>query len=136
MLEKFKELIDTYASKELDIHVLKELEMSGLVSFKNQGISRSKKECLLCIVRLSQLVQFKDALLSRTFDRYEEYEAFIKASGLAFEKEEGDNNYVVYSAQEGFFEIGCSIEEDGRVELESDDVKLQETFNIYLRVQH
>lgn len=137
MLKKFKELIEMYSSQELGMQTLKELEVSGLVSFDNQGISRSNTDCLLCVISFNKLVQFKDELLSCHFDSYRKYEAFINASGFAFEKDPGDDEaYVTHSAEEGFFEIACSIEDDGRVEVESEDIKLQEKFNVYLRVQH
>lgn len=137
MLKMFKELIGQYSSQELGMEALKELEKSGLVSFDNQGISRSNTDCLLCVVSFNKLVQFKNELLSCHFDSYRKYEAFIEASGFAFEKVSGDDKaYVVHSAEEGFFEIACSIEDDGNVEVESEDIKLQEKFNVYLRVQH
>jgi len=137
MLKKFKNLIDTYALKELDMSALREIERSGIVSFDNHGISRSNKDCLLCVLTCVELSDFKKELLNCNFDSYERYEAFIQASGFDFEVDSSSEvDYIVHRDKEGFYEFACSIEPDGKVNIESEDVQLQETFHIYLRVQH
>lgn len=137
MLKQIKELIDTYGSQEVGMSELRCIEKSGLVSFENRGISRSDTDCLLWVVTFTDLARFKHELLSCRFDSLDKYEKFIEDSGLALHKEVSeDKSYVVYKSENGFYEIACSVEEDGRVEVDSEEIRLHECFNIYLRVQH
>lgn len=137
MLKRIKELIDTYGSQEVGMSELRSIEKSGLVSFENRGISRSDTDCLLCVVTFTDLARFKQELLTRRFDSLQRYETFIAESGFALYKEaSGDTSYVTHRCKDGFYEIACSIEEDGRVEVDSEEIRLHECFNIYLRVQH
>jgi len=137
MLHRCEELIRTYGSQEVGMSELRRIEQSGLVSFENRGISRSDTDCLLCVVTFNDLARFKQELLSCRFDSFEQYEKFIEASGFTLYKEASeDKSYVVHKCENGFYEIACSIEEDGRVEVDSEEIRLHECFNIYLRVQH
>jgi len=137
MLKKFKELIDIYASKEVDMGELRLIERSGIVSFENHGISRSNKDCLLCVLTCTSLSLFKQELLRCGFDSYARYEAFIKSSGFDFKVDtHSEEDYIIHNSENGFYEIACSIDSDGKVSIDSEDIKLQEQFNIYLRVQH
>lgn len=137
MLHRCEELIRTYGSQELNMPELRHIEKSGLVSFENMGISRSDTDCLLCVVTFTDLARFKHELLSCRFDSFERYEKFIADSGFTLHKEVSeDKTYVTHKSESGFYEIACSIEEDGRVEIDCDEIRLHECFNIYLRVQH
>lgn len=137
MLKQIKELIDTYGSQEVGMPELRSIEKSGLVSFENRGISRSDTDCLLWVVTFVDLARFKQELLTSRFDSLQRYEKFIEESGFALHKEVSkDKSYVIHKCEDGFYEIACSVEEDGRVEVDSDEIRLHECFNIYLRVQH
>jgi len=137
MLNRFKELMDTYGSKEVGMADLHVIQASGLVSFENTGISRSNKDCLLCVITCHELLRFKNELLACQFDSYEKYEQFIVASGFDLKKDnKSEEDYVSHKSEDRFYEIGCYIKENGHIEIDSEDIKLQETFNVYLRVQH
>ncbi len=137
MLRQFKELIDRYSSKEVQMSDLRLIESSGIVSFDNQGISRSNRDCLLCVLTCIELSRFKEELSHCVFDSYERYEAFIRSSGLDLQlASESDDDYVIHRSPDGFYEVACSIEADGTVSIDTEDIKLQEQFNVYLRVQH
>ncbi len=137
MLQRCEELVRTYGSQEVGMAELRSIEKSGLVSFENRGISRSDTDCLLCVVTFIDLARFKHELLTCRFDSLQTYEKFIEESGLALHKEASeDKSYVIHRCVNGFYEIACSIEEDGRVEVDSEEIRLHECFNVYLRVQH
>ena len=136
MLNKFKELIDTYGSKEVSMSDLQMIQMNHFVSFENRGISRSNTNCLLCVIIFNRLSKFKNALLSSQFVSYEQYEQFIMASGFDLKKDhESTETYVSHKSEDGFFEISCSIEKNGQIHIDSEDINLQEAFNVYLRIQ-
>ena len=137
MLNTFKELMDTYAYKELEMGDLRLIQSSGIVSFDNHGISRSNTDCLLCVLTYEDLFAFKQELLSCSFDSYARYEAFILDSGFDLKRDpQSQEDYIIHKSDNGFYEIACSIGSDGKVSIDSEDIKLQEKFNIYLRVQH
>lgn len=137
MLNRCEELIRIYGSQEVGMSELRHLEQSALVSFENRGISRSDTDCILCVVTFTDLARFKQELLACRFDSFEKYEKFISESGFDLRREaEGERSYVSHKSENGFYEIACSIEEDGHVEVDREEIRLHECFNIYLRVQH
>jgi len=129
--------MDTYSSKEVQMKELHLIESSGIVSFDNQGISHSNRDCLLCVLTCIDLARFKKELSHCVFDSYDKYEAFIRTSGFDLQlSSESDDDYVIHRSADGFYEVACSIEQDGSVSIDTEDIKLQERFNVYLRVQH
>ena len=129
--------MDSYSSKEIHMDDLRLIESSGIVSFDNQGVSRSRKDCLLCVLTYVELARFKKELTSCVFDSYKKYEAFIRTSGFDLRiAPESEEDYVIHRSADGFYEIACSIEKDGSISIESEDIQLKEQFNVYLRIQH
>jgi len=137
MLKRFKKLIDTYASKEITMEDLQTIQKVGFVSFDNTGVSRSKKDCLLCVVKYDKLLKFKNKLLAKELNSYDEYEDFILTSGFGFIKDENVSlEYISFQDEEEFFEINVSIDKNGQIEFESEDIDIDTSFNVYLRIQN
>ncbi|MEA2047099.1 MAG: hypothetical protein U9O64_01480 [Campylobacterota bacterium] len=135
MLKKFKELIDTYASKEITMEDLQSIQKVGFVSFNNTGIARSNKDCLLCIVTYDKLFEFKNKLLAKTLNSYDEYEDFILTSGFGFLRDKDVSlECTSFKDEEEFFEIHLSVDKNGQIEFESEDIEIVTSFNVYLRI--
>lgn len=137
MLQRFKKLIDTYASKEITLEDLQTIQNEGFLSFDNTGISRSKKDCLLCIVTYDKLLEFKNRLHAKTFNTYSEYEEFILTSEFNFTKDEDTTvGYVCFRDTEKMCEICLTIDKNGKIEFEREDIEINPSFNVYLRIQN
>ncbi len=65
MIERFREIKDIYASKEVSMDELQVIHESGVVTMDNHGVSRSKKDCLMCRIRYKE-----PELLSESFKVY------------------------------------------------------------------
>jgi len=137
MLKRFKKLIDTYASKEITMEDLQTIQKVNFVSFDNTGVSRSNKDCLLCVVTYDKLLKFKNKLLAKELNSYDEYDDFILTSGFGFIKDENISlEYVSFKDEEEFFEINFSVDKNRQIEFDSEDIDIDTSFNVYLRIQN
>jgi hypothetical protein len=67
MISTFSQLKKQYGSKEITMDEVRSIQSSGIVSFASEGISRSKKECLQCVITFKLLSVFIAVITSRSF---------------------------------------------------------------------
>lgn len=135
MIQTFSNLKKQYASKEISINELKSIESSGIVSFVNDGISRSNKDCLMCIIAFAAMKELVEEITSRDFPNIETLQAYINASmpELSGVQEEG---MMIFRDKEHRVEIIATIADDLSVTVDGEDVMAETSFQVFLRVQH
>lgn len=135
MISTFAQLKKEYASKEITMDELQTIQSSGIVSFANEGISRSNKDCLQCVITFDRLHDLIAGITGRTFSDVGALNSYIETSmpGLSAEEEAG---MVTYRDVEKRVEIIATVAEDLSVSVEPEDVEAESSFQVYLRVQH
>ena len=136
MLSTFNELRKTYASREISMDDLERLQQYDFIHFENRGISRSERDCLLCEVRCEPFENFLKTLSVGEFESAEALREAVAASGLALEEScQDDNACLTFCSRDKCVEIIASVEADGRVSVDPEDVGVEPFFRVYLRVQ-
>jgi len=135
MIRRFMQLEQRYASQEVSLDDLKVIQASELVSFDNRGISRSKKDCLLCEIHFETLQELITKLTSTRFPSIDDLDACINESGLLLVKEYEDD-CLSYVDEDKEVEIIATICEDGSIIVDKDDVEALYAFSVYLRIGH
>jgi len=135
MIQTFSNLKKQYASKEISINELKSIESSGIVSFVNDGISRSNKDCLKCVITFVAKKELVEEITSREFQNIEILQAYVDASmpELLGVYEEG---ILIFRDKEHRVEIIATIADDLSVTVDREDVMAETSFQVFLRVQH
>jgi len=135
MIRTFSRLQKQYKSKEITLDELKCIQSSGIVSFANRGISRSKKDCLLCVITFDVLEALIAEITSRTFPDKEALRHAVAASslGLSERLEEGS---LIFGDAENMVEITASMTEENGITVDIEDVEAESSFQVFLRVQH
>ncbi len=135
MIQTFAELKKQYASKEISINELRTIESSGIVSFVNDGISRSNKDCLKCVITFVAMKELIEEITAREFPNIEILQAYIDASmpELSGVQEEG---MMIFRDKEHSIEIIATIADDLSVSVNREDVAAESSFQVFLRVQH
>lgn len=135
MIQTFATLKKQYASKEISMDELKTIESSGIVSFLNDGISRSNKDCLKCVITFVAMKELIEGITSREFPNIEILQAYIDTSmpELSGVHEEG---MVIFRDKENRVEIIATIEDDLSVRVDREDIGAETSFQVFLRVQH
>jgi len=135
MVAAFHRLKEAYGSKEITMEELRTIQSSGIVSFANEGISRSNKDCLQCVITFDRLNDLIAGITGRTFSDIGALHSYIETSmpGLSAEAEAG---MVTYRDAEGKVEIIATVADDQSVTVEREDVEAESSFQVYLRVQH
>jgi hypothetical protein len=135
MIQTFSSLKKQYASKEISINELRTIESSGIVSFVNDGISRSNKDCLKCIITFVAMKELIEEITAKEFPNVEILQAYIDASmpELSGGYEEG---MMIFRDKEHRVEIIAMIAEDLSVSVDLEDVIAESSFQVFLRVQH
>jgi len=135
MIARFMRLEEIYASKEISMDDLKVIQASKLVSFDNQGVSRSNKDCLLCKIRFDKLHDLIHKLTHTKFSSIHAVDRCIKESRLMLIKEY-DSDCLSYADEDKHIEIIATIGKDGSVLVDKDDIEAIHTFSVFLRIQH
>lgn len=135
MIQTFSKLKKQYASKEISLDELKTMQSSGIVSFVNDGISRSNTDCLQCVIHFAAMKELIEEITSRNFPNIETLHAYIDTSmpELTGVLEEG---MMIFRDQENTVEIIATIADDLSVTVEREDVEAETSFQVFLRVQH
>lgn len=135
MIQTFSKLKKQYASKEISLDELKTMQSSGIVSFVNDGISRSNTDCLQCVIHFTAMKELIEEITSRNFPNIETLHAYIDTSmpELTGVLEEG---MMIFRDQENTVEIIATIADDLSVTVEREDVEAETSFQVFLRVQH
>ncbi len=135
MIATFSKLRSQYGSKEITMDELKVIQSSGIVSFANNGISRAKKDCLLCIITFDALETLITEVTSRTFPDREALRQYVAASSLGL-SERFEDGSLVFRDGGNKVEIIASVSEGEGVTVDLDDVEAERSFQVFLRVQH
>ncbi|WP_345975898.1 hypothetical protein [Sulfurimonas sp. HSL3-7] len=135
MIKTFLELKKQYESKEVTMDELKMLHATGVASFANQGISRSNRDCLQCVITFDKLHELIAGITSRTFLSAGVLSTFIEASALGLIPEP-EAECITFRDADGSVEIIGTIGSDARVTVDSGDVEAMTSFQVFLRVQH
>lgn len=111
------------------------MQSSGIVSFVNDGISRSNTDCLKCIINFVAMKELVEEITSRDFPNIETLHAYIDASipELSGVQEEG---MMIFRDKENTVEIIATIVDDLSVTVDRGDVEAETSFQVFLRVQH
>jgi len=135
MIQTFSKLKKQYASKEISLDELKTMQSSGIVSFVNDGISRSNIDCLQCVIHFAAMKELIEEITSRNFPNIETLHAYIDTSmpELTGVLEEG---MMIFRDQENTVEIIATIADELSVTVEREDVEAETSFQVFLRVQH
>jgi len=135
MIQTFSNLKKQYASKEISIDELRSIESSGIVFFVNDGISRSNKDCLKCVITFVAMKELVEEITSRKFPNIEILQAYVDASmpELSGVQEDG---MMIFRDKENRVEIIAMIEDDLSVRVDLEDVAAETSFQVFLRVQH
>ena len=114
--------------------MLRMIESSGIVSFTNEGISRSNKECLQCVITFERL-RGLIPITGRSFASIDVLSAYMEASvpGLSGQREE---EMITYSDAANTIEIIATVADDLSVSVAPEDIEAQSSFQVFLRVQH
>ncbi len=135
MIQTFSNLKKQYASKEISMDELRSIESSGIVSFVNDGISRSNKDCLKCVITFVAMKELVEEITSREFPNIEILQAYVDASmpELSGVQEDG---MIFFRDKGNRVEIIAMIEDDLSVRVDLEDVVAETSFQVFLRVQH
>lgn len=135
MIQTFTTFKKQYASKEICLDELRTIESSGIVSFVNDGISRSNKDCLKCVITFVAMKNLIEEITSREFQNIEILQAYIYASmpELSGIYEDG---MVIFRDQKNLVEIIATIADNLSVRVDLEDVVAETSFQVFLRVQH
>jgi hypothetical protein len=135
MIKTFLELKKQYEAKEVTMDELKMIQASGVASFANQGISRSNRDCLQCVITFDRLNELIAGITRRTFASAEVLTTYIEASALGLLPEPEAESITFRDADESVEIIG-TIGSDARVKVDFEDVEAVTEFQVFLRVQH
>ncbi len=135
MLHRFYTLKLQYASTEIIFDDLKSIQSSCDISFENRGIARSNLDCLLCTIVYNPLKSLQSVLKQERFDSIEVFASLMRPviEGSDVEVDEDDES-ISYESE--LIDIVATKEADGSVRVKQDDVNIQASFDVYLRVQH
>ncbi len=135
MISTFAQLKKQYASKEITMDDLKRIQSSGIISFVNEGISRSNRDCLQCVITFERWNDLIAGITGRSFSDIETLNRYIEASklGLSGEPDEG---MVTYCDVEKRVEVIATIADDQSVRVDLEDVEAESSFQVFLRVQN
>lgn len=70
-------LYERYASQEISMQELKEIEASGVVHFENQGVSRSNNRLFICVITFTSLHELITDLCAQSFPSTEALDRVI-----------------------------------------------------------
>ncbi|MDM5270842.1 hypothetical protein PGH07_01470 [Sulfurovum sp. zt1-1] len=136
MYDRFVNAKETYESKEMTLDELKILQGQLDITFENHGISRSKKDYLLCSIIYTPLLKLQQRL-QQPFESETEFrqlmEQVLSGSEYEFKKEEG---FISYETKDALVDVVVSLDVSGRVLVEPDDIMITGHFDVFLRVQH
>ncbi len=135
MISTFAQLKKQYASKEITMDELRSIQSSGIVSFASEGISRSNRDCLQCVITFERLSDFIAEVTGRSFSDIETLSSYIEASKLGLSGE-SDEGVMIYRDVEKRVEVIATIEDDQSVRVDPEDVEAESSFQVFLRVQH
>jgi len=135
MIRKFMQLEERYALREISLDDLKIIQASNLVSFDNHGISRSKKDCLLCEIHFDKVQNLIRKLTSTKFPSITALDVCINESRLMLIKEY-ENDCLSYVDEDNHIEIIATMCRDGSIVVDKDDIEAIHTFSVYLRIGH
>jgi len=136
MLSVFNALKAEYASREITMDDLERLQQYDFIRFENRGISRSERDCLLCEVRCEPFERFLRELTSAELASPEALRELIVGAGLELEEsQDGGGAMLTFCSKDKCVEIVASVETDGKVSVDPDDIEGEPFFRVYLRVQ-
>lgn len=136
MYDRFVHAKETYESKEMTLEELKTLQGQLDIGFENHGISRSKKNYLLCSIIYTPLQKLQQRL-QQPFESETEFtqlmEQVLSGSKYDMKKEEG---FISYETKDALVDVVVSVDRRGNVSIESDDIMITSQFDVFLRIQH
>jgi len=136
MLAVFNTLKAEYASREITMKELEILQRYDFIHFENRGISRSERDCLLCEVRCEPFESLLKTLSGCEFESADALREIVQSSGLGLEESETEEGSVLsFCSRDRCVEIIASVKNDGRVNIDPEDVEAEPFFRVYLRVQ-
>ena len=136
MITEFYRLKEAYASKEITMDDLKDIQAGGIVSFENHGISRTNRDCLLCEIRFDRLIELLRALTAAPFDSRESLKKQIEDSGVPLYAQSGETDgMIVFADKAAHTELIAQVNSDGSVSVEAEDIDAVTSFQVFLRVQ-
>jgi len=136
MLSTFNALKALYASREITMEDLERLQAHDFIHFENRGISRSERDCLLCEVRCEPFETFLKTLTAAVFESAEVLREIVRHSGLGLEESEpAETGLLAFASPDKGVEIIASVDADGRVRIDPEDIEAEPFFRVYLRVQ-
>jgi len=137
MLCTFLTLKYQYESQELTIDDLRVLQQYQFIQFKNMGISRSNLDCLHWEITCLPYANFLNKLTTNGFASSTILSNYIIKSGLDLAIDENYYDSLVYMTNcDKKVEIIANIATDSTISMDVDDIELQPSFKIFLRVQH
>jgi len=136
MLSVFNALKAEYASREITMEDLERLQQYDFIRFENRGISRSERDCLLCEVRCEPFEKFLRELTSAELSSPEALHDLIVGTGLELDESfDADGTLLTLCSKDKCVEIIASVETDGTVSVDPEDIVGEAFFRVYLRVQ-
>ncbi len=136
MISAFYRLKEVYGSREITMDDLRDIQVSGIVSFENCGISRTNRECLLCEIRFDRLIALIGKLTAAPFDSPESLKKQIENSGILLSAQSGGSDgLIVFTDEAAHIELIAQVDSEGRVSVEAGDIDAVTSFQLFLRVQ-
>lgn len=136
MLSVFNTLKAEFASREISMNDLERLQQHDFIHFENRGISRSERDCLLCEVRCEPFEAFLAGIRSMRFESADSLREFVACAALGIrEIDEGNPSMLTFGTTDGTVEIVATLQEDGSIGIDPEDIEAEPSFQVYLRVQ-
>jgi hypothetical protein len=136
MLSVFNTLKAEFASREITMNDLERLQQHDFIHFENRGISRSERDCLLCEVRCEPFETFLERVRSSRFESADVLREFVACAALGLgEVHDDDPSVLTFGTTDGTVEIVATVQEDGSVGIDPEDIEAEPSFQVYLRVQ-
>lgn len=135
MIERFLALKTAYASQEVTMDILQEIERSSGFSFINHGVSRVNKNCLACTVIFDPLVTLKSTLVTSN-QSVKDFHILMKSAleGTEYMYSE-ENGLLSYASTCGTIDVVATIDGDGGIKVLEEDVEIKDSFDLFFRIQ-
>lgn len=114
---------------------LQEIERSSGFTFINHGLSRVNKNCLACTVLFDPLVTLKSTLITSV----RQVGTFHTVMKSALESTEyiysEENGLLSYESKCGTIDVVATMSEDGSIKVLEEDVEINDSFDLFFRIQ-
>lgn len=136
MISTFYALKAQYASNEITMADLDTMQQYAFIRFENRGISRSETDCLLCEVHCEPLEELLLYIKNGMEKTAECLKSKVEELGLALSASMDEASLLTLRSTNDLVEIIATVDDDGAISVDTDDITAESVFQVYLRVQH